>query len=93
MISYVNYASNWSVKLLQNGLYSNTANLNTLFNGFYHVLLVNYNNDTFPRMFLVCFLGFFFSVVFSILVILFFLAYSIYTFWASCFTVCWIMAG
>lgn len=49
MISYVNYASNRSVKLLQNGLYSNMANWNTFQNGFCHVLLVNYNNDTFPQ--------------------------------------------
>lgn len=53
LISYVNYASNCSVKLLQNGLYSNMANLNSSSTGFCHVFLVNYNNDdTFPQTFL-----------------------------------------
>lgn len=51
MISYVNYASNWFVKLLQNGLYANMANLNTFYNGLCHILLVNYNNNTFPQIF------------------------------------------
>lgn len=45
LISYVNYASNCSVKLLQNGLYSNMANLNSSSTGFCRVPLVNYNND------------------------------------------------
>lgn len=51
MISYVNYASNWFVKLLQNGLYANMGNLNTFYNGLCHILLVNYNNNTLPQIF------------------------------------------
>ena len=70
MICYVNYASNWSVKWVQNGLYSNMANLNTFSNGFCHVLRVNYNNDTFPQTFSFIFSPFF---SFSVLLILVFL--------------------
>lgn len=49
LISYVNYASNCSVKLLPNGLYSNMANLNSSPTGLCHVPLVNYNDDTFSQ--------------------------------------------
>lgn len=89
LISYVNYASNCSVKLLPNGLYSNVANLNSSSTGFCRVSLVNYNNDDTSPQTPLCFgcLGFFFLIFLHVGNIGDFFAYSVYNFWTLCFCV------